>query len=442
MVAVRTQFGSWRWAIVLVLAILVSLAPAAAQNATATLRGIVTGDSQALPGATVLAKNVSNGFETAVITGPNGAYTLVVPPGTYKISVKMDTFRSLDRDLSLLVGQQLTVNFKLQSDNVLVEQATVIGNRIAETKTSEYATNITPEQIEQLPQGSRNFVSFAALAPGVSVSQGIGIGDPRYGGATFRSGGQDARQVNVFIDGLSFKNDVIKGGAFMQDSSQGNPFPLAAIQEFRVITSNYKAEYERAAAAIITAVTKSGSNQFEADAFVTQTNDSLIAKTEFDQVKPEYKRLQFGVSGGGAFVKDRLFWFGTYEQNNQDRQYDVRFGGSLAIAPASVQNIFRAQPTGFNDSPFRAKLALGKLTWQPTAGHTVEFTGNWRDESDKRDFGRDRAFSAGVNQQVESYAVIARHLWASSRFFNEASIAFNSQNWIQGAVNMSSPQSL
>ena len=81
------------------------------------------------------------------------------------------------------------------------------------------------------------------------------------------SDAQPAEQTNVFIDGVSFKNDVLQGGLVGQDSSRGNPFPQNAVQEFRVITQNYSAQYEKASSAIITAVTKSGGNDFHGQVF-------------------------------------------------------------------------------------------------------------------------------------------------------------------------------
>ncbi len=132
--------------------------------------------------------------------------------------------------------------------------------RSSRRKQSEIATNVTAQQIEELPQNNRNFLNFAALAPGVRiVEQREQPGGPRRRAAGL--------QHNVFIDGTSYKNDVLQGGVVGQDSSRGNPFPQNAVQEFRVLTQNFKAEYEKASSALITAVTKSGGNDFHGDVF-------------------------------------------------------------------------------------------------------------------------------------------------------------------------------
>ncbi|MFY7851924.1 MAG: TonB-dependent receptor plug domain-containing protein [Brevundimonas sp.] len=125
------------------------------------------------------------------------------------------------------------------------------GRRIFEVRTSEVATNVTRQQIEDLPQISRNFLNFAALAPGVVVQEG----DTE---RTISAGGQPSLAVNVFIDGQSQKSTILDGGIAGQDDSRGNPFPQSAVQEFRVLTQNFKAEYEQASSAIITSGTSTG----------------------------------------------------------------------------------------------------------------------------------------------------------------------------------------
>ena len=115
----------------------------------------------------------------------------------------------------------------------------VTGDLLVDTRTPEVATNVTEEQIRYLPQSTRNFLNFAALAPGVRVSDD----ELR---KEISAGALSANQTNVFIDGVSYKNDVLEGGVVGQDSSRGNPFPQNAVQEFQVLTQNYKAEYEKA----------------------------------------------------------------------------------------------------------------------------------------------------------------------------------------------------
>src|SRR5207249_3952052 len=159
-------------------------------------------------------------------------------------------------------------------------------------------------------------------------------------------------------------NDVLKGGVAGQDASKGNPFPQGAVQEFRVITQNYKAEYQKASSAIITATTRSGGNQWEGDAFAFGVGKSYVAKDAFAAWKgldrPNYKRLQAGASPGGPLARDKLFIFGTYELNIRDEPQYVTLRSNAALAPAGLNP---QQYTGQFISQFREHLGFAKMTW-------------------------------------------------------------------------------
>ena len=130
-----------------------------------------------------------------------------------------------------------------------------------------------------------------------------------------QSGAATRSQVNVFIDGVSLKNKLREGGVAGQQNSRGNPFGQLAVQEFRVLTQNYKAEYEQAGSAIITAVTKSGTNEFHGEMFGQYTDKSLSEKDAInerrDLPEPDFERKQYGISLGGPIIKDKLFFFGA-----------------------------------------------------------------------------------------------------------------------------------
>lgn len=432
------SYGVVRWSVLLLLLVVATTGQVVAQTSTGSIKGTVKDASGPLPGVMVTATNAASGIKYEGYSREDGSFLLGnLVPGTYQLTTAMDTFTPASGTVVVQIGQTSTVAFTLVPTTTVTEVVTVTGAavEVAQVRSSEIATVVTTRQIESLPQNSRNFLNFASLAPGVSVSASYGD-DPRYGGATFRSGGQDARQVNVYVDGLSYKNDVIKGGAFMQDSSRGNPFPQAAVAEFQVLTQNYKAEYEKAAAAVITAVTKSGTNLYAGEAFLSYQNDSMVAKTEFQVTKPDYTRYQWGLSLGGPIQADRLFFYAAYEQNDQERFNTVRWDRAV---PANLQSVFAPYEQGNLRSPFHSKLALGKLTWQPAVGQTGDITGTWRDESDKRDFGGATAFQSGVNQQVKTYGVTAQHSSVFGDAMNQATAFLQQMEWIQGAIDQSTP---
>jgi len=144
---------------------------------------------------------------------------------------------------------------------------------LVEVKTSEVGQTISLHQIQTIPQVSRNFLEFADTVPGMVFSVDSS------GHTSLRGGAQNNSSVNVFIDGVGQKSYVKEGGVSGQFASQGNPFPQLAIGEYKVITSNYKAEYDQISSAAVTAQTKSGTNEFHGELFGTYTDQDLRKRT-------------------------------------------------------------------------------------------------------------------------------------------------------------------
>jgi hypothetical protein len=412
-------------------------ATAAAQMSTATLQGRVTDDTGVLPGATVSAREIQSGFTRETVTAADGSFTLAgLRPGTYEIRVVMDQFKPTTRTVEVLVGQTVTLDFRVTPDLIYTESVSVVGDtRLVDTRRSEVSTNVTSEQLRYLPQNSRNFLNFAALAPGVRVS------DNEFR-KEFSAGALPSSSVNVFIDGVSFKNDVIQGGVVGQDASRGNPFPQNAVQEFQVLTQNFKAEYEKAGSAIITAVTKSGGNRFAGDIFnfyqdkrlvqneaIVRDPDGLFIKGRTTP-KPEYERWQWGASLGGPIVQNRAQFFASYEENRQDRAGNVIVGSVTGAPPALIQRLLAYE--GVFVSPFREKLVFGKVSAEPRQGHRLETTYNWRNETDIRGFGgQGGANSFETAENVRNRVDSLQGKWQSTggAFLNESHVSYQRYRW-------------
>ena len=329
------------------------------------------------------------------------------------------------------VGQSITANFKVTPDVLYTEQVQVVGNsRLVETRTSEIATTVTTEEVRYLPQNQRNFLNFAALAPGAQVSNN----ETR---KQVTGGGLDATQINVFIDGVSFKNDVLDGGVVGQDSSRGSPFPQTAVQEFQVLTQNYKAEHEKASSLVITAVTKSGGNRWSGEGFLFYQDKDLVANEYFAEQrgdpKPTYDRFQPGFAVGGPIVRDRLQVFGSYEENRQDRANRV-FLGTTPFPPSLD---FLRDYEGTFVSPFREHLFFGKLTGQPRPGQTAELSYSLRNETDIRSFGGQTSFESAENVRNRVDSLLGKWTVASSTSLNEATVTYQRSNWNPEPENIS-----
>jgi hypothetical protein len=433
--------------------------PAYAQLTTATVRGQVSNSSAVSPGATITAVSVDTGATARAVAGPDGSYVLTgLSPGTYDITFAVSGGPTVTRRVSVQVGQTASLDMDVAAPDKGADEATaavggtsaaggaivVTGRRLVETRTSEIATNVTSDQVENLPQGSRNFLNFAQLAPGIRLVQ---AGELRQ---TFSGGGVGADpngesfggpQVNVFIDGVSLKSNVNQGGVVGQDVSAGNPFSQLAVREFRVLTSNFKAEYEDAGTSIISAVTKSGTNEFHGEAFGLWQNEKLIARDFFQKKnhnpKIPLKRFQYGAALGGPIIKDKLFFFANYEANIKDRTFNVVPG----TPPPGQQALMGFDPQDFAGTfkgPFREHLGFAKLTLNASDNNTVELSGSIRKETDVRDFGGINSFERGNHVKNDVYTVKLTDRLVGNGFLNEATVDFLRSNLAFGAPSTTS----
>ncbi|MBX9706669.1 MAG: TonB-dependent receptor [Caulobacteraceae bacterium] len=411
---------------------------AVAQNTTSTLRGTVYEGAALEPGGFVVARNTSTGYTSRASVAADGAYVLVgLRPGTYEVTVTSADGQTATDTITLGLGQVGTLDLDvgggtaaLDADATQLGDIVVTGRRIFEVRTSEVATNVMRQQIEDLPQISRNFLNFAALAPGVVVQEG----DTE---RTISAGGQPSLAVNVFIDGQSQKSTILDGGIAGQDDSRGNPFPQSAVQEFRVLTQNFKAEYEQASSAIITSVTRSGTNDLSGDLFVYYQPSDFIAQDVFGiragRPQAPLERLQYGGSVGGPIIEDRLHYFLSYERKDETRERQV-FLNRTEFAPQFADRL------GTFPAPFEQDLFFGKLSWQIDDRQLVDLSTTYRTEQDLRDFGNgptDRTRATEING--ETISVVFRHQYQGDSFLNEFSIDYLNSVYNPRAANFTDP---
>jgi outer membrane receptor protein involved in Fe transport len=421
--------GPYVWLAIALLFTLSWVEAAPGQTTTTNILGTVADEAGRLAEASVTAKDVATGFTYEAKTDAQGAYALQgLRPGTYEITLSAGQYKPETRTVQVLVGRAATLDFVLTASPTFTERVEVVAApRLATTRTSEIATVVTQEQVRFLPQDQRNFLNFAALAPGVRVSN-----DEVKKQVT--AGGLDATQINVFIDGVSFKNDILEGGVVGQDSSRGSPFPQSAVQEFAVLTQNYKAEHEKASSAVITAATRSGTNQWTGDLFVSYQDKNLVAQDRFarerDLPKRTYERLQPGASLGGPIMRDKLLVFGAYEENRQDRDSQVILGGTPV--PAEL-GLIRAE--GTFPSRFRERLGFAKLTYQPRLGQSVDVSYSVRNEDDVRDFGAQTSFEAASDLDNRVDSILGRWQLPGTAHLNELTLTYQRSNWSQHPLN-------
>jgi outer membrane receptor for ferrienterochelin and colicin len=420
-----------------VLALAISMAAAggaAAQVSTATLRGTVYGGPSAETGGTVVATEVATGYVSRGRIAADGGYVLSgLRPGTYRIAVTSADGQTAEDTVTIVLGQVATLDLDVahvvtgSTDAGATELGDVVvtGRRIFEVRTSEVATNVSQQQINDLPQISRNFLNFAALAPGVRVQEG----DTE---RTISAGGQPSMAVNVFIDGQNQKSLINDGGIAGQDDSRGNPFPQAAVQEFRVLTQNFKAEYEQASSAIITSVTRSGTNEFAGDFFVTYQPSNWVGRNVFlpsSSARPRLDRMQYGGSIGGPIIEDKLHFFFTYERKDETRERSV-------FLNRTEYNPLFASELGTFEAPFEQDLFFGKLSWSIDDRQRLDLSATYRTEQDIRDFGNGAtAYARAQAINVEYRSLNLRHQFQGDGFLNEVSVDYLESQYNPQALN-------
>jgi outer membrane receptor protein involved in Fe transport len=391
-----------------------------AQTADATLRGKAAANSE------VTAREVATGATRRTKAGADGTYALVgLPPGTYRVDAGPGT----ETAVTLTVASTATLDLQPGTAAVVpagtLEEITVKATRLVEVKTSEIGTTLTLHEIETVPQITRNFLEFADTVPGVVFSVDSN------GNTSLRGGAQNNNSINVFIDGVGQKNYVHGGGISGQTASQGNPFPQLAIGEYKVITSNYKAEFDQVSSAAVTAETKSGTNEFHAEVFDTFTTDSLRSKTPSEAhagIKIKSKNKEYGFAIGGPIIADQLHYFFTYEGKRFTTPSTVVPGLTVSgvdlvsLLPASVQSQF-----GPSSTPFDENLFFGKLDWEFSDRDRIELSSKVRKETQTSNGGQ-TAPSAGVNAINDDTRVAGRWQHGADRWFNDFLLSYEKTN--------------
>jgi len=421
----------------LVALVMLAAGTLAAQTTSGNIRGYVTGPGGApVSDAQVVVRMPSTNETRGTTTNASGFYYLAgLRPGVYELTVRRVGLQPQTRPVQMRIGETLDLNVSTSDVATTLATVQVTSARTGtETRTSEVGTNISRAQISNLPNFERNVLDLAKLTPGMSA-QAVNNTDK-----FIASGGQPPEAINIFVDGATYKNDVLRGGVVGQDASKGNPLPQGAIDQFKVLTQNYKAEYQKAASAIIVATTKSGTNSPEGDLFAYGVGKAYVARDAIaiqqGSARPNYQRLQAGGDIGGALIKDKLFYFGTYELNFRDEPAYIRLGPDTATAPASILSLLRPF-TGQQAQQFREHLGFGKLTWNASERNTVDGSFTIRKDNDFRGFGGQTAFSAAENLRVNTYTSVINFKHAADTWLNEAQINSQFFTWNPTAKDFS-----
>ena len=275
---------------------------------TGTIHGRVLDPAGAsVPSASVEVNNVGTGLVQTATTNQEGLYLVPsLPVGSYEVSVSAQGFRGfVQSGITLQVAQNARVDITLELGEV-VETVEVNAEAISvDTQGTTVGATMDNARVQNLPLNGRNVLQLATLLPGVGRAVLPLQNFSGRGGAMFSVSGSRENENEVLLDGASFT-----GG--MWNRSQNLPSP-DTMQEFRVLTNTYSAEYGRSSGGIFLAITKSGTNEFHGSAWEFFRNDKLNARNFFATGKPILRQNQFGAKLGGPIIRNKTFFFGSYQ---------------------------------------------------------------------------------------------------------------------------------
>src|SRR6266496_3850197 len=314
------RFNSWRLMPTSLFAMLVATA-AFAQTPTGTILGSVK-DAQGgvIPGATVTATNLGTQFSRGAVTDEAGEYALrLLPVGNYMVVVAMPGFKNFTQTgIVLEVGRNARVDATIELGDVN-ESVTVAGDSpLVDTASASLARTVGQNEVLNLPLVNRDLYSLLSLTGGITSNDNSNsLGGPEQLTTINGSGRAQMGTVNFQLDG---------GNNTAGLRGTGNPAPNPeAVQEFRVLTNGYSAEYGRYSAGVVDIVTKSGTNLFHGAAFDFIRNEKLNsprwAPPGTVGTNDPLDRKQFGGAFGGPIVKDKTFFFTSYSGLRQEETY-------------------------------------------------------------------------------------------------------------------------
>jgi hypothetical protein len=353
----------------LVAAAVLSAAPAMAQTFGLVEGRVRDATGAVLPGATVTVSNEKTGLVKTATTNEQGLFrVLTLNPDTYLVKIELQGFRPVTQQAIVGVAESVTVNATLEvatvSETVQVSAEAPIMN----TANAEISQTVDARRVNELPLNGRDFTRLAMLTPGAVQSSNFV--------ASVSFNGTGSAQNNFMLDGIDatridnfFPSNGWERGSRLQTAS------VESVQEFRVLTTNYSAEFGRAAGAVINAITKSGTNTFHGSAYTFIRDDAMDARNFFDtkdavtgRDKPQFNLYQYGGSLGGPILRDRLFFFTNYEGSR--KKLGATVTGTVPTqsfrnrAVAAVQPLLKSipLPTSATSNPDIGNVAFAEVT--------------------------------------------------------------------------------
>jgi Carboxypeptidase regulatory-like domain len=379
----------WRPILAAAILILVPSSLVMAQQPLGNISGVVTDPTGAVvSGATVTATSLATGATRAATTNEQGYFLIpTLQAGEYKLTVTGRGFADFAVERVVVeVGQTARVDASLQIAGA-TETIQVTGADTANVDTQQTTVGgvVNTRQIDQLPLNGRNYLELARLQPGVEIQEGRSF-DPtksRYTGVSV--GSRNGREARITIDGVDAVDEHV--GTTTINISQ------ESIQEFQVSISSSDPSAGISATGAINIITKRGSNSLHGSGFIFGRSANFAARPGFDTTKPDFDRKQYGFNLSGPAIKDRVFWFGSYEKTDEN--------SAIGIATPYFPGL-----TSFK-APFDETSATARADWRITQKNDFLFRWSYNDNSNLGGFGGNKLPSGGNVNANTTYQYVA-----------------------------------
>jgi len=372
---------------------------AQSQASTGQITGVVTdSNGGVVPNVTVTITNKGNNSTQTATTSDEGLYRFVLlQPGNYTVKAASSGFAEQTLEVEVQVGRTVDANITLGAAGATVTvQVTAEG---VQTTQSNSDAVLSETAIQTLPINGRRFQDFITLTPGAQVGQG---NDTR---GQVSLSGQRGINSNINVDGVDYNQPFFGGIRGGERSNLAFTIPQESIKEFQVVAAGYSAEFGRSTGGIVNAVTKSGDNSFRGSLFYLYRPEKLARGNKFTDALQEQRlaaagvnatlaptQHQFGGSVGGPIIKDKLFYFASYEQQKFRAPRQIIFTnfpptGTLTAGQQAVANFYSGEQQSYeltND----AFAVLGRVDWNITANNRFNVRYNFSKNNAKNAVSR------------------------------------------------------
>ncbi len=344
-----------------------------------------------VPNADVTVRELNTGIFYETHTDARGSYTLpVLPVGRYELDVQASGFQTYQRkDIALDTDAALTLDASLAIGQ-FTQTVSVTDNSLhVETVSTQLGEVISGRQMAAVPLNGRSFTDLLSLQPGVAPSTTIGSTTVQDVGATILEPSGTLNPGTISVNGQRETSNYfsVNGSDAEEDVNAGTAIipNLDAIAEFRIVTSNFDAEYGEFSGGQVSVVTKSGSNGFHGSAFDFLRNTDIDARNYFSPTRGAYRQNQFGGTLGGPVRRDKVFYFLDYQGTRQTQGIDTpvisvpsnadRAGDLSDLAPNNFYDSTTNQPLTFVSGPYLANLLSQKLGYTVSSGEAYDYPG-------------------------------------------------------------------